>query len=172
MSRTISPSYFVLEGDGGVNPPARPTLDQVGGAAFTNDTAYPPIPDQQPTAEDYNQVSLCTWAASLMIPVLRVGVTSGAPPSLNSVRAVHRNFSTLLAANPDVSVSRTAQGHYQVTVSTTKLPQKDSDPRAYANKAGACAASAVWTSSGVYDVYVSDATGLIDASFTLEISGY
>lgn len=172
MSRTVSPEYFVIEGDGGVNAPARPTVDQVGGAAFVNDTANPPIPDQQPVAEDFNQITLCAWSAAKMMPAIRVGVTSGAPPALNAVVAASRNISTLLVANQDVSVTRTAQGHYQVVVSTTKLPQKDSPPKAFANKAGACAASASWSSAGHYEVYVSDATGLIDADFTLEVSGY
>lgn len=172
MPRTVSPDYFVLEGDGGSNTPARPTIDQVGGAAFVNDTYNPPIPDQQPTAEDFNQITLCAWAAVKMMPVIRVGVTAGAPPALNAIVAANRNISTVLVTNPDISVTRTSQGRYEVVLPTTKLPQKDSPPKAYANKAGAAAASAVWTSAGHYDVYVSDATGVIDADFVLEVSGY
>jgi hypothetical protein len=174
MSRTVSPTYFVFEGDGGSNPPARPTIDQVGGANFTDCTepGYAPIPDIQPMSADYNQLSLIAWAASRMMPVLKIGVTSGIPPTINAVVAVSRNVSLLLSANPDVQVTRASQGHWQIVVSTTKLPQSDSPPKAFANNAGACAVSAVWSSAGHYDVYTSDATGLIDAGFTLELSGY
>ena len=172
-SRIYSPSYFVYEGDGGLNPPARPTLDQVGGAAFTNDTMNPPDPDQQPMAEDYNQINYIAYCASLMIPALVIGVTlTGTTMTLNRVIAINRNISLLTSANPDISFSRTSVGHYAFGVPVAKLPQMSFPPMAFANKAGAAAASAAWLSSGSYVVYTSDNTGLIDCSFVLCVSGY
>jgi hypothetical protein len=174
MTRTASPAYFVVEGDGGINAPAIPTLDQMSGAAFTDDTAYPPIPDQQPTAADWNQVSFTAWADTKLTPKLTVGITGGVSPTINSVIAANRNISTTTgtSSNGDVAVSHVGTGHYTITVTYTKLPPQTCPPKAHANVAGAAAASAFRTGAGVVDVYVSNNSGLIEGSFTLDMSGY
>jgi hypothetical protein len=172
MTRTASPDYFVLEGDLGSNVPAVPTLDQMSGADFTDDLENPPIPDQQPTAADWNQVAFTAWAAAKMAPRLSIGCTGGSSPALNSVVAMNRNISTNTPTNPDIALSHIATGHYTVAIPTAKLPAMTMPPRAWANKAGACAASASWVSAGLIAVYTSDSTGLIDAAWTLEVSGY
>ena len=173
MARAVSPSYFVFEGDGGLNNPARPTLAQVGGAAFVDSTQHPPIPDEQPCAPDYNQINFIAYVAALLLPAATIGVTvTGTTPALNSVIALNRSISTVTVTNPDVSVARQALGQYRVSITSTKLPQITWAPRAHANKAGSAAASASRVSAGVYDVYLSNNTGAIDCSFSLEVSGY
>jgi hypothetical protein len=180
MARVTSPAYFVFEGDLGSNLPARPTLDQMGGAAFVNCVApdQAPIPDEEPLAEDFNQISLVAWAASKMMPALIVGCDGASSPVLTSVVAVNRNISTNAPTNPDISVTHSATGHYVVQVyanatsPSAKLPPMTWGPMANANKSGKAAASAAWNSAGKYDVYTHDNTGAIDAAFTLSISGY
>lgn len=176
MSRIVSPAYFVIEGDGGSNTPKRPTLDQLSGANFSNCVApyQAPIPDEEPLAEDWNQLAFTVWALSQMMPVLIVGITGGASPALNKVIAPNRNIDQTVPTNANVSVAHQGTGHYRVTIgsASTLLPQISWPPQAFANKTGSCAASAAWVSAGVYDIYLSDNTGAIEANCSLAISGY
>lgn len=67
-------------------PPRRPTLDDVGGAAFEDDTSAPPIAGQMPAADDFNQDCKLTVALSAVIYVAFLEVVfSGGTPSVANV---------------------------------------------------------------------------------------
>ena len=172
-----APDYFTLEGDpGNAVPPTIVALDDgTGGAGdgalcafLSNDQEFMPNPGQEPDARDLNQTAYLAWAAGVMIPKISIAIhISGTTPSVQSLIAPNR---TIVSAN--ITPTRTALGVYTIAVPQTKLPQKTMPPKAYANKGGRAAASAVWTSSALYTVYLTDDAGAIDCDFTLDVFGY
>jgi hypothetical protein len=172
-----APSYFSLEGDpsNSVAPYIVALDDGSGGAGdnaltayLVNDQENMPEPGQMPDARDLNQAAYLAWAASIMFPKLSVAIhVSGTTPSVQSLIAPNRKI-----VSGDIGLSRNAQGVYYVTVPTAKLPQRTMPPKAYANDAAICSASAVWASNGVYHVFLGTGATAIDCDFVLDVWGY
>jgi hypothetical protein len=170
--------FFTLEGDSvtATAPYIIALDDGTGGGAGTtalcaflvNDQGEMPDPGEHPDARDLNQTAYLAWAAGVMMPKLSIAVdVTGTTPSVESIIAPNRNI-----VAGDITVTRTGAGTYTVAVPVAKLPQKTMPPKAYCNYAGFGNASAAWTSSGLYTVYVNDNSAALDADFSIDVWGF
>lgn len=94
------------------SPPRRPSLDDVGGGAYQNDTKHPPDPGD-PNAHDVNQIAKQVVALAALGAAAAIHVTfSGGTPSIVSVQCVRADitgdsFSILDNAAGDTSITHT-----------------------------------------------------------------
>jgi hypothetical protein len=116
----MTPTYCSYDGsvEDGVNP-YRPGIDTVGGAAFEDDSQYPPDPTTQLTALVENQNEMLIVALSKVTPaaILHVKFSSG----VASIFGV-RTASSILSAG-DFTITEHADGDTEITCPATKLIQ-------------------------------------------------
>ncbi len=116
----MTPTYCSYDGSiaDAVNP-YRPGIDTVGGAAFVDDSQYPPDPNTQLTALVENQNEMLIVALGKVTPAALLTVSvSGGLASIVSVRAA----SSILIAG-DFTVTYVGTGITEITCPATKLIQ-------------------------------------------------
>jgi hypothetical protein len=125
----VAIDYFSFEGneDGGIAP-HRPSVDDLGGESFENDTAYPPD-DDAPCAEQQNEIDRVLAAVAGISPVLAftLDFNSGDP-----------YIARFYCANRTVSMSSltltdNGSGDTSVVYPEGKLPPAVLDPAAFNN---------------------------------------
>jgi hypothetical protein len=138
-------------------PPTIPTLALIGGAALIDDPDYPPIPTQQPTADQLNLHDICSAWAALVMPfaILKVHV-SGITYSCTAVFCPNANITT-----SDVTFNRTGTGQVEVIVTSGKLPVKAIDPLVWGCLASTWVVTAQ-TATGATVHMTTWATSIID----------
>ena len=110
MSETSVSTYEQL-------PPRRPSLEDMGGGAFENDTEFAPSPGD-PSAHDVNQMAKQCVALAALSAAVAIHVTfSGGTPSISSVQAVR---SDLVAAS--FTVTDNGAGDTSITHTGGLLP--------------------------------------------------
>lgn len=114
------PTYCSYDGSiaASVNP-YRPGIDTVGGAAFQDDSQYPPDPNTQLTAlaENQNEMLMVALSKVTAAAVVYVKFAAGTP-SIFGLRAAS---SILLPA--DITVTDLGTGFTDLSCSATKLIQ-------------------------------------------------
>jgi hypothetical protein len=98
-------------------PPRRPSLDDMGGGDYENDTEFPPGPDD-PNAHDLNQMAKQVVAFAMLGAAVAIHVTfSGGTPSIASVQCVRADV------NPaSFVVTDNGDGDTSITHTGGKLP--------------------------------------------------
>lgn len=111
-------TYPVYDGDGGTAVPARPSLDDLGGADLEDDQEYPPDPETDPTAAAWNQRARVHSAHAKVVPVMLLSVrfVAGAP----TVEDFSSTSSTLVAG--DLVITDNGDGDTSVAVPADTLP--------------------------------------------------
>jgi len=149
----------------GTSPPTVPTLADIGLGLLVDDPEYPPIPTEQPTAQQINLHDFCSAVAALMCPPLIVSVVYGSSYTLGGFRATNPNI-----AAGDITIIPWATGSMSVTVTAGKLPSHGGMlPMAWSHRTGATAAG-LYISNGA-NVTMVNSSGFIDGSFTVAIWG-
>ncbi len=116
-----APAYLVFDGDPTGTPPVyprRPSVADMGGAAYEDDATYAPEPDVMPMAEDANQVvkvveGLTRTGAAVWMSV----AFSTGTPTIHGMACL----GTLLQAS-DFTLTDNADGDTSITWTATKLP--------------------------------------------------
>jgi len=114
------PTYCSYDGSiaDGVNP-YRPGIDTVGGAAFVDDSEFPPDPTQQLTALAENQNEMLMVALSKVTPAALIYVKfTGGTPSIFGLRAA----SSILLPEHFTIIDR-GTGDTEITCPATRLIQ-------------------------------------------------
>lgn len=110
---TASPSFCVLDGDSGTaTVPRNPTVTDLGGDTFEDDTVYPPAPEQQVVASNIVQINQVMARLAPMIAKASIWVTR-ADSSYSKV--------SLTTACPNLvigNVTVTSDGTYGLIVRT------------------------------------------------------
>ena len=116
----MTPTYCSYDGSTveGVNP-YRPGIDTVGGAAFQDDSQFPPDPTEQLTAlvENQNEMLIVALAKVTPAAVIYVKVVSGTP-SIYGIRAA-----SSILTSADFTVTDVAPGKTEISCPATKLIQ-------------------------------------------------
>lgn len=116
----MTPTYCTYDGSitDGVNP-YRPGIDTVGGAAFQDDSQYPPDPTTQLTAlvENQNEMLLVALAKVTPATLIYVKLVSGTP----SIFAIRSASSILLSSH--FTVTDLGTGFTEITCPATRLIQ-------------------------------------------------
>ena len=114
-----SPDYYVLDGDPGASiEPRRPTLADVGGAAFVDDQAYPPDPTTMPSAamENQNEKLIQGFGKVVPIAILSIKFAAGTP-GIDRMTALG---SLLEAAH--FTIAKLGVGYTRISWAANKLP--------------------------------------------------
>jgi len=114
-----TPTFCTFDGDP-LNAvyPARPTVDEMGGAAFVDDDLYPPVPEQNVTAADVNEMQNLLTRACRMIPTASFWVRkNGATMTLLGFKSCND-----LLLNTDISVSTDGGNNMIIQWPRHKLP--------------------------------------------------
>lgn len=114
------PTFLTYNGDASsATNPARPSVGDLGGAAFVDDSSYVPDPNTQLTASAENQNEMAVAALAQVTPValFYVKMISGVP-SIYGMRAA----STILSTS-DITVNDLGTGFTELTCPATKLIQ-------------------------------------------------
>lgn len=115
----MTPTYCSYDGsvDDSVNP-FRPGIDTVGGAAFEDDSVYPPDPTQQLTALVENQNEMLLVALAKVTPVAVIAVQNAGTPSISGIRAA-----SSIVEISDFTVVDVATGKTEIKCPATKMIQ-------------------------------------------------
>jgi hypothetical protein len=162
-----SPSYCTLDGDGASVAPYRPDVDDVGGGAFVDSAAAPPIPDEMPMAADFNQISKLTPRAIRQCSALEFTIHfySAGTPTIDQVICLTDGFGV-----SDLTIDYPGTGHTTISWDAGSIPTGRRFPKATANTAAGHVASVVQTGTQV-DVYTFLSGSASECAVTVEIDG-
>jgi len=142
-------------------PPRRPTLDDVGGAGFTNDPDFPPSP-AEPDADGYNQTGMLAVAAAGMVPVRGVSVRFQAGVPLVDLQADMRSTPAVL------TLTDNGAGDTTITYPSGSYPAPVLRAAAFLNEDVAALAPTVTIVTNGFRVRTRNSAGtLTDIAFTL-----
>ena len=164
-----APIYFTIDGDPPNSiAPRRPGIQDVGGAAFVDDQAYPPDPTTFPSAKDENQKEwlIVGLAAVAPVAVLTIDLTSGNP--------VLASLATMSQVVVPATFTLTDNGNGDTTISwpAGTFPPSYGRPRITLDSDGAFLAPTYVLSTNSLRVKTRNSAGtLTNASFTLVLTG-
>lgn len=144
-----------------INPPRRPGIDDVGGAAKIDDAESPPDPVEMPTAADDNQHQNLLVRYGMVIPVaiITVHYTAGAP-------AVFKVTSPRVAVVPGTfTVGDNGTGDCSLTWAANTFPAPLADPIANATGATIGKGSAEAIANGIRVRMANAAGAAADINF-------
>lgn len=111
------PTYNAFDGDGGSNVPRRPSLDDLGGAAYQD---FVPLPDEttMPSSAMENQNEMVLHGVTKLMDIAKIYVTfPGGVPTKTTVVGAGDIFST-----SDVTLTDNGNGDTTVAIGTNALP--------------------------------------------------
>lgn len=143
--------------------PRRPSLDDFEGAEKQNDDDFPPDPEKDPTAEEYNELCQLVVGFGRMIPNAIVCVAGGATPSVAGFSAM-----PIAVITSTFTVTRNGAGDVSITWPANTFPTPICRPRAYLN-AGPGMPHAVAITNGVR-VHTYNSSGVAtDLDFSVDV---
>lgn len=122
---TDVPEYYVFDGDPDSNiAPRRPSVDDLGGAAFEDDEGLPPVPpyEKGASAENQQERVLAGICQTIFTLVVSVEFSSGDP-----VLAGFSTTSTLLDSD-DITIEDDGAGNTHITWPANMLPSRNVGP--------------------------------------------
>lgn len=161
-----APSYYVFDGDPTNSiTPRRPGIDDVGGAAFIDDQAYPPDPETMPNADSENQNEKLAVGYGKVCPVAILDFEfSGGTPAITRMTAPGFNLEAA-----DFTVTDSGNGNTLIEWDADTLPPPVAKPRAFVNESGPFCVSAIPGTNSVRVRTWSNTGTATDASFTVDI---
>lgn len=112
------PLFNVFDGDGGSNVPRRPSLDDLGGAAYEDDQQYPPDPLTMPSAAMENQNEMVLYGLAKMGATALVYVKfTGGTPAIDTLVSPGN-----LLEIADFTITDNGDGDTSVVVAANKIP--------------------------------------------------
>lgn len=156
-----------------LDPPRRPSLDELGGAQKANHPRRPPDPVKHPTAEEWNHFAKLLKKLAEMVPLARVTVRfNTGTPTITHVKSMRGD---LVAG--DFTVQDHGDGHTSLRWIApgspgAKLPPTSSAPSLALNSNNEVTHRAFYTViSGMpaVEIFTSLATVGVDVDFVVDI---